>query len=199
MSHCIFICRSLCSLYRSYLWHSTQVRCVTRKQTWRSLSLLYLLLVWHRLLENMIYEVKRLKFWKVGVIPRAPILLLVWQRQRPWGLFSVDTPQVLSISRISCQHSFHNPIFDKHKVSSSHYITCYREHSLFILAHCQYGLKPDSNLIQWHKGNILFYLADIVFYALTYRKHQRKGERTVVYSKKWYYLDASCSGEQKGR
>ncbi len=59
--------------------------------------------VWHRLFKNKIYDVSRdwlrewremqsvrVKFLKVGVIPkqgwawpRAPILLLVWQRQRP--------------------------------------------------------------------------------------------------------------------
>ena len=55
--------------------------------------------------KKYIYDVSRVKFWKVGVIakegwvrplipkegwaqPLAPIFLLVWQRQRPWGLFS---------------------------------------------------------------------------------------------------------------
>ncbi len=39
-----------------------------RKQTLRSLSFL---LVWHWLFENMIYDVSRVKFWKVGVMPKG--------------------------------------------------------------------------------------------------------------------------------
>ncbi len=58
---------------------------VIPKEGWARVARPILLLVWHRLLENMIYEVKRLKFWKVGVIPK--------------GLFSRDTPQ-LTLHRV---------------------------------------------------------------------------------------------------
>ncbi len=61
---------------------------VTRKQTLRSLS-------YQKkdgcgpLFENIIYHVSRVKFWKVGVVPKegwarpcVPVLLFVWQWQR---------------------------------------------------------------------------------------------------------------------
>ncbi len=46
--------------------------CVTRKQTLRSLSLSYQKKDGrrHRLFENIIYDVSRVKFWKVSLIPK---------------------------------------------------------------------------------------------------------------------------------
>ncbi len=60
------------------------------KEGWARVAVPILLLVWQRLFKNIIYDVSRVKFWKVGVIPkegwarpRPPILLLVWHWQRP--------------------------------------------------------------------------------------------------------------------
>ncbi len=74
------LCDQFCHLMR-----------VTRKQTLRSLSLSYqkkdavaapiLLLVWHQLFEDIIYDVSRVEFWKVGVIPNEG-WALPWQQQR---------------------------------------------------------------------------------------------------------------------
>ncbi len=76
--------------------HKTRI---TRKQTLRSLCVAapILLLVWHRLFENKIYDVSRVKFWKGIVIPKegfskslmaAPILLFrLWLRSHH-GLYS---------------------------------------------------------------------------------------------------------------
>ena len=58
---------------------------VIPKEGWACVAASILLLVWHRFFENIIYDVSRVKLWKVGVIPKegwAPILLWVW-RQRP--------------------------------------------------------------------------------------------------------------------
>ncbi len=73
-----------------------QMTCVMRKQTLRSLSLSYRT---HPCFGTTLHRSYSLK---VGVIPkegrarpRAPILLLVWQRQRPYGLFSRATCLIL--------------------------------------------------------------------------------------------------------
>ncbi len=57
---------------------------------WARVAAPILLLAWHRLFKNIIYDVSSVKFWKVVVIPKegwarpcVSILLLVWQRQRP--------------------------------------------------------------------------------------------------------------------
>ncbi len=77
---------------------------VMPKKGWAHVAVHILLLAWHWLFENIIYDVK---FWKVGVIPKEGwawpctlIFLLVWQRQRPWGprLFSRGARQILSIT-----------------------------------------------------------------------------------------------------
>ncbi len=43
---------------------------VMPKQGWAHVPAPILLLAWHRLFENITYDVSRVKFWKVGVIPK---------------------------------------------------------------------------------------------------------------------------------
>ncbi len=61
------------------------------------------LTVWHRLFRIWPCWHQRLYSQKVGVMPKEgwarlckPILLLVWQWQRPWGLFSRDSRQLFT-------------------------------------------------------------------------------------------------------
>ncbi len=43
---------------------------VMPKEGWAHVATPILLLTWHRLFENIIYDVSRVKLWKVGVIPK---------------------------------------------------------------------------------------------------------------------------------
>ncbi len=76
---------------------------VIPKEGWARTAGPILLLVWHWLFRIWVFWLHRSHSLKVGVIPKegwawprapilvaAPILLLVWQRQRPKGLFSRD-------------------------------------------------------------------------------------------------------------
>ncbi len=54
---------------------------VIPKEGWARVAAPILLLAWHRLFKNIIYDVRRVKIWKVGVIPKGgwarPICFLV--------------------------------------------------------------------------------------------------------------------------
>ena len=95
---------------------------VTRKQTLRALSLPYqkkdgcvaapiLLLVsffWYdtdfsefdSAVPNLTQDIKHFWWWRMG----TPILLLVWQWQRPYGLFSRDTHHMLCTTNCILHH-----------------------------------------------------------------------------------------------
>ncbi len=88
---------------------------VIPKEGWAHVAVPILLLAWHRLFENITYDVSRVKFWKVGVIPKegwarpcAPILLLVWQRLRPLGIFLHDGAHMILLHNMAVGNSFHN-------------------------------------------------------------------------------------------
>ncbi len=57
---------------------------VIPKEGWASVAVPILLLTWHRLFENIIYDVSRVKFRKVGVIPKEG-----WAR--PFGMTTTKT------------------------------------------------------------------------------------------------------------
>ena len=87
---------------------------VIPKEGWACVVAIILLLVWHRLFENIIYDVSKVKFWKVGAIPkegwaqpRAPIFLLVWQWLRPSGTFLRDRAHVTLPQSCSDPMYFH--------------------------------------------------------------------------------------------
>ncbi len=108
-----FISRKMIEIWWLFLWGScltdwqiwlscvsNNMTHITRKQTLRSLSLSYPKkdgCARHRLFWIWVFGLQRSYSLNVCVIlkegsarPRAPILLLVWQRQRPYALFSRD-------------------------------------------------------------------------------------------------------------
>ena len=46
---------------------------------------------------------KSVSYQKEDERPCVPILLVVWQRQRPWGLFSRDTRRITTLSLYSSE------------------------------------------------------------------------------------------------
>ncbi len=105
---------------------------VIQKEGWAHVAIL--LLVWHRLFKNIIYDINNVKFWKVGVIlkegwarPQTPDLLLGWLKLRPLWTFLCDAAHIknrtpIAPKRKQCinrRYLIHSLTFDE--IHSSHH------------------------------------------------------------------------------